>query len=52
MNRIMFAAGLIIVLVAAGLLFFVGQKAFWLSLSVLGLIGVVMIAASRVRIMR
>jgi membrane protein YdbS with pleckstrin-like domain len=48
----MFIAGLIIVLACAVLLFFVGQRQFWVSLSVLAAIGIIMIAASRVRPLR
>ncbi len=52
MKRVMFALGLLMVIASALLLFFVGERAFWGSLGVLAVLGIIMIGASRVRLLR
>jgi len=52
MNRIMFAVGIIMVIATALLLVILGTRELGSSLIVLSIIGITMIGASRVRIMK
>jgi len=52
MNRIMFVAGILIAITSALLFVFVGTKELVSSLTVLGIIGILLIAASKFRIMK
>ena len=52
MNRIMFAIGILIVIASALLFVFVGTKELGSSLTVLLIIGILLVAASKFRILK
>ena len=52
MKKVMFGVGLLLVLASVLLFLFVGEREFWASLGVLAVLGIIMIGASRVRLLR
>jgi hypothetical protein len=52
MNRIMFVGGLCIAITSALLFLFVGREELASSLTVLGIIGILLIGASKFRILK